>query len=296
MINTFILLSILFFSCSSTKNQDSSSNIDFDSVLKYENLTDKEKLVEFQIQLSNHEDEINTINKKSNRLNFSFDSLKATNDSIIFLLEQQIDSFRFEQSLLIGPEFSNNIIKLYNKVNILEDRAFFMDSLYFELITDMVLIENQIASIENSIKEIDAINKELKTEISSTDISPEIDFNFDYKVAHQMYTSGNYIKSLEKFSFLLKNDISNELADNCQFWIGQIYFSNKEYEKAIIEFQKVLNYKDSNKKSESIYKIGLSQIKLNDNINAKKMFQIIVNDYPKSKYYNKASEFLITLK
>ena len=296
MIKTFILLSILFFSCSSTKNQATSSNIDFDNVLKYENLTDKEKLVEFQIQLSKHEDEIYNINEKSNKLRFSFDSLKSTNDSVIFLLEQQIDSFRVEQSLLIGPEFSNNIIKLYNKVNILEDRAFFMDSLYFELITDMVLIENQIASIENSIKEIDAINKQLKTEIKSTDNLTEIDFNYDYKVAHQMYTRGNYTKSLEKFSFLLKNDISNDLADNCQFWIGQIYFSNKEYKKAIIEFQKVLNYTDSNKKSESIYKIGLSEIKLNNNTNAKKMFQIIVNDYPKSKYYNKASEFLITLK
>ena len=71
--------------------------------------------------------------------------------------------------MLIGPEFSNNIIKLYNKVNILEDRAFFMDSLYFELVTDMVLIENQIASIENSIQEIDAINKQLKTEHYETD-------------------------------------------------------------------------------------------------------------------------------
>ena len=95
---------------------------------------------------------------------------------------------------------------------------------------------------------------------------------------------------------MLENNISNDLADNCQFWIGQIYFSNKEYKKAIIEFEKVLKYKDSNKKSESIYKIGLSEIKLNNNINAKKMFQIIIDDYPKSKYFNKASEFLITLK
>ena len=124
MIKTFILLSILFFSCSSTKSQATSSKSEFDNVLKYEKLTDNEKLVEFQIQLSKHEDEIYNINEKSNKLRFSFDSLKSTNDSVIFLLEQQIDSFRVEQSLLIGPEFSNNIIKLYNKVNILEDRAF----------------------------------------------------------------------------------------------------------------------------------------------------------------------------
>jgi len=296
MIKIFILFSILLFSCSSSKNQPNSASVNFDNVLKYENLTQAEKLIEFQVQLSKQDDIILLINNRANNLKFSFDSLKSTNDSIIYLLEQKIDSFRIEQSMLIGPEFSNNIIKLYNKVNILEDRAFFMDSLYFELVTDMVLIENQIASIENSIQEIDAINKQLKTEIRSSESSTKIDYNYDYKVAHQMYTRGNYSKSLEKFNFLLENNISNDLADNCQFWIGQIYFSNKEYKKAIIEFEKVLKYKDSNKKSESIYKIGLSEIKLNDNINAKKMFQIIIDDYPKSKYFNKASEFLITLK
>ncbi len=296
MIKIFILFSILLFSCSSSKNQPNSASVNFDNVLKYENLTQAEKLIEFQVQLSKQDDIILLINNRANNLKFSFDSLKSTNDSIIYLLEQKIDSFRIEQSMLIGPEFSNNIIKLYNKVNILEDRAFFMDSLYFELVTDMVLIENQIASIENSIQEIDAINKQLKTEIRSSESSTKIDYNYDYKLAHQMYTRGNYSKSLEKFNFLLENNISNDLADNCQFWIGQIYFSNKEYKKAIIEFEKVLKYKDSNKKSESIYKIGLSEIKLNNNINAKKMFQIIIDDYPKSKYFNKASEFLITLK
>tara|TARA_B100002051_G_C16742973_1_gene645529 strand:+ start:1058 stop:1948 length:891 start_codon:yes stop_codon:yes gene_type:complete len=296
MIKTFILFSFLLFGCSNIKEQPNSSNINFDNVLKYENLTDKEKLIELQIQLSKQEDVISLINNKANNLQFSFDSLKLSNDSIIFLLEEQIDSFRFEQSLLIGPEFSNNIIKLYNKVNILEDRAFFMDSLYFDLLTDMVLIENQISSIENSIKEIDAINRTLKTEISSNDNSDKIDFNYDYKLAHEMYTRGNYDKSLEKFRFLLKNNISNDLADNCQFWIGQIYFSKKDYTKAIDEFKKVLKYDDSNKKSESIYKIGLSELKLSNNNDARDMFQIIVENYPKSKYYNKASEFLITLK
>ena len=69
-----------------------------------------------------------------------------SNDFLISYLESQIDSFKIEQSILIGPEFSNNIIKLNNKVNILEDRAFFMDSLYFSLVTDMVIIENQISS------------------------------------------------------------------------------------------------------------------------------------------------------
>ena len=295
MIKIFILFTIILFGCSSSKNQAISSNIDFDDVLNNENLSEKDKLIELQIELSKQEDIIKYLNEKTTNLNFSFDSLRNSNDSIIFILEQQIDSFRLEQSMLIGPEFSNNIIKLYNKVNILEDRALFMDSLYFELITDMVLIENQISSIENSIKEIDAINEEFNTDKNNSKNSTVIDFSYQYKVAHQLYMRGNYENSLDKFKFLLDNNISTDLADNCQFWIGQIYFSNKDYVKAIYEFEKVLAYRESNKKSESIYKIGLSNLKLGNNKDARKRFQDILDNYPKSKYFNKASEFLITL-
>ena len=293
-----ILLTLLFLIGCSTSKETIAPGIDFNEVLMNENLTDSEKLIELQIQISKQEDQILRIQNKAINLENSFDSLKTSNDSIIYFLESQIDSFRIEQSMLIGPEFSNNIIKLYNKVNILEDRAFFMDSLYFELITDMVIIENQIGSIENSIKEIDAINKELKSEINLKEDSDSIviDYNYDYKVAHQMYMRGNFDSSLDKFRFLLKNNISKDLADNCQFWIGQIFFSKKDYISAIEEFNKVLQYKDSNKKSESIYKIGLSYIKTGYNDKAKVMFQKIIDDYPKSKYYSKASEFILTLR
>ena len=297
MIKILILISFFLIGCASAP-KPVNSGIDFEQVLKNQNLNDSEKIIELQIQLSKQQDQMSEIRKRSLDLQTSFDSLKFSNDSMIFFLESQIDSFRIEQSMLIGPEFSNNIIKLYNKVNILEDRAFFMDSLYFELVTDMVIIENQIGSIENSVKEIDAINKQLKSDFDNSKDSnlDSVDYSYDYKVAHQMYMRGNFNASLDKFKFLLENDISEDLADNCQFWIGQIFFSKKEYLNAVQEFSKVLKYNNSNKKSESIYKIGLSYVKLDQNTKAKEMFEIIINNYPKSKYYNKASEFLLTLR
>ena len=153
-----ILLTLLFLIGCSTSKETIAPGIDFNEVLMNENLTDSEKLIELQIQISRQEDQILRIQNKAINLENSFDSLKTSNDSIIYFLESQIDSFRIEQSMLIGPEFSNNIIKLYNKVNILEDRAFFMDSLYFSLVTDMVIIENQISSLVNSIEEIEYLN------------------------------------------------------------------------------------------------------------------------------------------
>jgi len=195
---------------------------------------------------------------------------------------------------LVGPEFSNNIIKLYNKVNILEDRAFFMDSLYFELVTDMVLIENQISSMLSSIEEIEIINDDLNNNFNNN--KTVIDYNYEYKIAHQMYMSSNYQLSLEKFQFLLNNNISNDLADNCQFWIAQIFFIQDDYKRSIKEFNNVLNYDKSNKKIDALYKIGLCYIKLNNNDKAIEVFQGIINNYPKSKYYSQANEFILNLK
>ena len=196
--------------------------------------------------------------------------------------------------MLIGPEFSNNIIKLYNRVNILEDRAFFMDSLYFNLITDMVLIENQISSISNSIEEIEIINQ--NPNLFTYDSENLIDYEYEYKVAHQMYMQGDFESSLGKFKFLLNNSISNDLADNCQFWIGQLFFSKNDYENAINEFSNVLKYENSNKKVDAIYKMGLCYLKLNNNTEAVKLFQKIIDNYPKTEYYNKAYEFILSIK
>ena len=295
MIKTIFLSLLFLFGCS-PRVEPTQNSINFNQILENQNMTDSEKIIELQIQISKQEDQILRMQNKTNVLLSSFDSLKVFNDSVMVYLESQVDSFRLEQSMLIGPEFSSNIIKLYNKVNILEDRAFFMDSLYFELVTDMVIIENQIASIENSIKEIDIINKQLKSKtIEDENNNLMIDYNYEYKVAHQMYMRGNFDSSLNKFRFLLEKDISKDLADNCQFWIGQIFFSKKEYLLAIDEFNKVLSYKDSNKKSEAIYKMGLCHLASSNNSDAKKMFQEIINNYPKSKYYNKAYEFILNI-
>ena len=44
----------------------------------------------------------------------------------------------------------------------------------------------------------------------------------------------------------MDNKIDEDLADNCQFWIGQILFVNKDYQNAINEFSQVLDYDNSN--------------------------------------------------
>jgi len=293
MKNKFYLtiISFLIFSCSSRSVEpETIQNINFDNVLKNQNLSSYEKIIDLQVLFSKQEDQINKLISNINSLNYSLDSLKNKNDIVTTNLEYKLDSFSTEQSLLIGPEFSNNIIKLYNKVGILEDRAFFMDSLYFGLVTDMVIIENQLSSIISSVEEIDEINLE------NLQNKKMIDFAYEYKSAYQSYIQGNYKNSIDKFNFLLSNEVDNNLADNCQFWIGQIYFLKSDYHSSINEFIKVLAYVNSNKKIDAIYKIGLCYMKLNNKNKAIEYFNIIIDKYPASDYYIKASDLIISLK
>ena len=290
----FIFISIFINSC--TSNNNLGTEIDFNNVLNDQNMTDSDKIIDLKIALSRQEEQILDLESNLNYFKNALDSLEASNDSLVYYLESQIDSFKIEQSILMGPEFSNNIIKLSNKVNILEDRAFFMDSLYFSLVTDMVIIENQISSLVSSIEEIEYFNQKDKSKSNQVDNLNLIDYEFEYQNAHQLYMIGEYDLSLNKFQFLLDNNVSIELADNCQFWIGQIYFLKNDYLSAIDEFNKVLNYKNNNKNVDAIYKIGLCFMKLNNNEKAINSFETIITNYPKSKYFNKSNEFLLNLK
>ena len=99
-----------------------------------------------------------------------------------------------------------------------------------------------------------------------------------------------------EFNFLLNNGIDDNLADNCQFWIGQMHFLKSDYDSSIKEFVKVLAYESSNKKINAIYKVGLCYMKLNNKTKAIEYFNKIIDKYPASDYYIKASDLIISLK
>ena len=70
------------------------------------------------------------------------------------------------------------------------------------------------------------------------------------------------------------------MADNAQFWIGQIYYLQKKYNLAINEYEKVSSLGDGNKSADADYKIALSFINLGSNDLAFKHFNYIIKQYP----------------
>ena len=102
-----------------------------------------------------------------------------------------------------------------------------------------------------------------------------------YAAAYELFREGKYEKSREGFESFLKQYPNTEFSDNAQFWIGECYYFEKKYEKAIIEYDKVVkNFPEGSKVPYALLKQGLSFLQLGDKASAKLLLQQVIKDYP----------------
>jgi tol-pal system protein YbgF len=102
-----------------------------------------------------------------------------------------------------------------------------------------------------------------------------------YAAAYELFREGKYEKSREGFESFLKQYPSTEFSDNAQFWIGECYYFEKKYEKAIVEYDKVVkNFPEGSKVPYALLKQGLSFLQLGDKASAKLLLQQVIKDFP----------------
>jgi len=104
-----------------------------------------------------------------------------------------------------------------------------------------------------------------------------------YSISKQAFDAGDFETARKGFKDLISRFPNSANADNAQFWIGDSYYSEKWYEKAILEYQKVIEeYPKGNKVPASLLKQGFAFLNLGDKANARLILQELVNKYPKS--------------
>jgi len=118
-----------------------------------------------------------------------------------------------------------------------------------------------------------------------------------YNRAKQAFDQGNSEAARKGFQELIKRSPKSDNADNAQFWIGEIYYREKWYEKSILEYQKVIeNYPKGNKVPASLLKQGFAFLNLGDKANSRLILQELVRKYPKTNEAKIAAEKLKELK
>lgn len=109
-------------------------------------------------------------------------------------------------------------------------------------------------------------------------------FKSAYYQARSQFENYQYQKAIDSFQQLLSQYGNHQMADNCQYWIGECYYGLRHYKKALLEFQKVFAYSQTDKHDDAQLMIGLCYVKSGEPEKAQMEFETFINNYSNSEY------------
>ena len=104
-----------------------------------------------------------------------------------------------------------------------------------------------------------------------------------YRIAFEQFKNGHYGRAADSFREFLRQYPRSDLAGNAQYWRGESFYVEHDYELAIEEFKKVLDkYPESSKLTAAMLKIGFAHGELGQLEEARKVLTEITRSYPDS--------------
>ena len=124
----------------------------------------------------------------------------------------------------------------------------------------------------------------------------QMDENTLYESAKSHLDLGKNEQAREQFEQFIKRFPKSPNADNARFWIADSYYREKWYEKAILEYQRVVEeYPQGNKMMAALLKQGYAFAKLGEKGNARLILKDLIQKYPNSQEAKIARDKLKTL-
>ena len=243
-----LILSIVFFSL---PTQPLSQDLDVDELLERlerieKNISDiqKGKVEEFEKSLSS-----GYISRNESKLG-DFETKIRANYGLLEEVDNKVQNLE-EKLNLIDKDLKaqiNSIQKIINEVKSKKKESF-RDSLS---INQKELILN-----DNDMEKKVELQKKSKKNLNESEIKKK------YENAIKLLWANKY-EQAEKELTELKKIKPNDLMPNIQYWLGEVYYANKNFQQAIIEFgEGFSNYPDSIKGPDNLLKLGLSFSNLN---------------------------------
>lgn len=104
-----------------------------------------------------------------------------------------------------------------------------------------------------------------------------------YDTAYQDLVRGQIDLAREGFLEFLRKYPQSTLADNAQYWIGESYYTQKNYARAAAEFAEVPDkYPTSDKLAAAMLKRAYALLGLNRNAEARTLLEHVIKKFPRS--------------
>lgn len=118
-----------------------------------------------------------------------------------------------------------------------------------------------------------------------------------YEEAFNLLTEGRYEQAEQAFTRFLGAYPRGAYADNAQYWLGEVYYLTRDFDRALAEFNRVLtDYPDSAKRPNALLKIGFVHYEKGQWNEASAALNQVVTEYPTSSAARLASNRLDQMK
>jgi tol-pal system protein YbgF len=155
----------------------------------------------------------------------------------------------------------------------------------------LAALEERMEKQEKSLAEIQSRLAEMKT--TMLEKRPE-DL---YQKGVEVFKSSDLVKARELFARFIELYPKNPLAANARYWTGETYYSEKNFDQAILEFQEVIkNFPDGEKAPAAMLKQAMSFNELGDGKSARFVLKKLIENYPVSPEAKLAGDKIKELK
>ncbi|MFZ3073134.1 MAG: tol-pal system protein YbgF [Thermodesulfobacteriota bacterium] len=231
------------------------------------------------------------VERKQNALAFEFEAIKTDIGKLRANVSADVSALREEMRAIKGgaeeKEYdikriseSTDVIK--NALQSIEERLGRVEARP-EKEAQITALRTEIEELKNSVA-LPSGNTGKREPIAKED-KKQVDPKALYEEAlAATRKEKDYEKGLEGFSRFLSLYPKHELADNAQYWIGEIYYAKKEWEQAIVEFNKaVKQHPGGDKVPSALLKQAYAFEKLGSKAEAEVVFNMLIEKYPKSE-------------
>ena len=113
----------------------------------------------------------------------------------------------------------------------------------------------------------------------------------------EVLKAGDAVAARELFTKFLEQNPKHDLAANAQYWIGETYYSEKNFESAILSYQDVIkNYPGKDKVVAAMLKQAMAFNEITDVKSARFVLKKLIEGFPKSEEAARAKDMLNEIK
>ena len=181
-------------------------------------------------------------------------------------LQATLDSARVDMQLLTGKVDDVRILAQKPA----DDLALLRDDLSKRL----ALLDERLSGLEKSLAEQHKKGAQGEQETPESLYQQGIDAMKGKDVA----------KARDIFSKFLTLYPKHKLSANAHYWLGETYYSDKNFEQAVLEFQEVIkNFPDNDKVPAAMLKQGMAFKGIGDSKSALYIYRKLIEEFPKSE-------------